>query len=207
MEGINDCCNNYIKRGGKTVKDTYEISATYPFNLIEEILSDGTSDDEPIECYSIDLMRKVMATYLTDREQRIMEMRYREHMTLEDIGKVYGVTRERIRQVENKCFRKLRNHISEMKAVPYYEYATLKSRYNELLSDKGYTLDDKPVVHIRNLNLTYRTFSSLMKAGYQTIDQLAPLSYKELMRIRGISIKSADEIKEKMSKLGYRKYE
>jgi RNA polymerase primary sigma factor len=49
---------------------------------------------------------------LTPREQRILQMRFgigdsQEH-TLEEVGKVFGVTRERIRQIEAKALGKLR---------------------------------------------------------------------------------------------------
>jgi RNA polymerase primary sigma factor len=49
---------------------------------------------------------------LTPREQRILRMRFGigdspEH-TLEEVGKVFGVTRERIRQIEAKALGKLR---------------------------------------------------------------------------------------------------
>lgn len=50
---------------------------------------------------------------LTPREKKIITMRFglddREPMTLEQIGKVFGVTRERIRQIEAKALRKLRH--------------------------------------------------------------------------------------------------
>ena len=51
---------------------------------------------------------------LTPREQRILRMRFGiggtgDH-TLEEIGKVFGVTRERIRQIEAKALAKLRHH-------------------------------------------------------------------------------------------------
>jgi RNA polymerase primary sigma factor len=50
---------------------------------------------------------------LTPREQRILRMRFgidsaRDH-TLEEVGKVFGVTRERIRQIEAKALEKLRD--------------------------------------------------------------------------------------------------
>jgi RNA polymerase primary sigma factor len=50
---------------------------------------------------------------LTERETKILEMRYglvdgREH-TLEEVGERFNVTRERIRQIELKAIRKLRN--------------------------------------------------------------------------------------------------
>lgn len=49
---------------------------------------------------------------LSPREQRVLTHRYgldgRDAMTLEEIGRLEGVTRERIRQIENKAQRKLR---------------------------------------------------------------------------------------------------
>lgn len=50
--------------------------------------------------------------YLTPREAGVLRMRFgfngRECMTLEEVGKVYGVTRERIRQIENKAKLKIK---------------------------------------------------------------------------------------------------
>ena len=56
-------------------------------------------------------VEKVLAT-LTPREEKILRMRFgigeRTDHTLEEVGKVFGVTRERIRQIEAKALRKLR---------------------------------------------------------------------------------------------------
>jgi len=50
--------------------------------------------------------------YLTPREAGVLRKRYgfngQECMTLEEVGKIYGVTRERIRQIENKAKLKLK---------------------------------------------------------------------------------------------------
>lgn len=50
---------------------------------------------------------------LTPREQRVLQMRFglagASEQTLEEVGKVFGVTRERIRQIEAKALQKLRN--------------------------------------------------------------------------------------------------
>ena len=49
---------------------------------------------------------------LTDRERRVLELRYgvidNHPRTLEEVGNVFGVTRERIRQIEAKAIKKLR---------------------------------------------------------------------------------------------------
>ena len=51
-------------------------------------------------------------SYLTERERKILYLYYGlddgEERTLEEIGSLLGVTRERIRQIRNRAFEKLR---------------------------------------------------------------------------------------------------
>jgi RNA polymerase primary sigma factor len=60
---------------------------------------------------------------LTPREQRILCMRFgigdaRDH-TLEEVGQVFGVTRERIRQIEAKALEKLRHPALSRKLITF----------------------------------------------------------------------------------------
>ena len=64
-------------------------------------------------------LKEILDT-LTDREADVLRMRFgmydgRTH-TLEEVGQIFGVTRERIRQIENKAIRKLR-HPSRAKRI------------------------------------------------------------------------------------------
>ncbi len=64
-------------------------------------------------------LKEILDT-LTDREADVLKMRFgmydgRTH-TLEEVGQIFGVTRERIRQIENKAIRKLR-HPSRAKKI------------------------------------------------------------------------------------------
>ena len=61
---------------------------------------------------------------LTDREADVLRMRFgmydgRTH-TLEEVGQIFGVTRERIRQIENKAIRKLRHPSRAKKIKDFY---------------------------------------------------------------------------------------
>jgi RNA polymerase primary sigma factor len=73
-----------------------------------------------------DLIKEIMID-LTEREQQILKMRFGlddgiSH-TLEEVGKAFGVTRERIRQIEAKALEKIREH-SKAAALEGFENLT-----------------------------------------------------------------------------------
>jgi RNA polymerase primary sigma factor len=82
---------------------------------LHDFLEDELCDkplDEAVRSRSADELREILST-LSTREQRILELRFgladgRER-TLEQVGKEFSLTRERIRQIEAKAIAKLRH--------------------------------------------------------------------------------------------------
>ena len=69
-------------------------------------------------------LQEVLGT-LTEREQKVLTLRFGlddgRARTLEEVGKVFNVTRERIRQIEAKALRKLRHPSRSRKLKDYLE--------------------------------------------------------------------------------------
>jgi len=97
---------------------------------LEAPVGDDDDQDSSLESFipdedtispSMSAARKILKSYineiiadLTPREQKILDMRFGltdgvTH-TLEEVGKVFAVTRERIRQIEAKALEKIRQH-------------------------------------------------------------------------------------------------
>ena len=82
----------------------------------------------PADAASIQLLKEqvdeVLHT-LTDRESRVLQLRFGledgRSRTLEEVGREFGVTRERIRQIEAKALRKLRHPTRSSKLKDYLE--------------------------------------------------------------------------------------
>ncbi len=95
-------------------------------NNLSDIV-EGDSSKNPEEKVLADLLRedleKVLNTYLTEREQMVIRLRFGMHdgmpRTLEEVGHVYNVTRERIRQIESKALEKLRLHTKNSHMASY----------------------------------------------------------------------------------------
>jgi RNA polymerase primary sigma factor len=81
-----------------------------------------------VEAASLNLLKdqveEVLST-LTPRERRVLQLRFGledgRSRTLEEVGKEFGVTRERIRQIEAKALRKLRHPSRSKKLKDYLE--------------------------------------------------------------------------------------
>jgi RNA polymerase primary sigma factor len=84
----------------------------------ESELGDFVADDateEPFEAATENLQREDIQRALDalpERERQVIELRYglrgHEPLTLEEVGRAFGVTRERIRQIENNTLKKLK---------------------------------------------------------------------------------------------------
>jgi RNA polymerase primary sigma factor len=92
-----------------------------------DLIEDKTAEN-PSEVTSFHLLRGKLGEVLhglTERERRILELRYGLNdgypRTLEEVGRQYEVTRERIRQIEAKALRKLRHPTRRSKLEGFLE--------------------------------------------------------------------------------------
>jgi len=94
-------------------------------------LGDFIQDDNvpvPAEAAAFTLLKEQLVEVLdtlTDREQKVLRLRFGlddgRARTLEEVGKEFNVTRERIRQIEAKALRKLRHPSRSRKLKDYLE--------------------------------------------------------------------------------------
>jgi RNA polymerase primary sigma factor len=94
---------------------------------IADFIEDETIKS-PVECTSEKMLKEQLSTIietLTPREQKVIKLRYGlddgHTRTLEEVGKEFKVTRERIRQIEAKALRKLRHPNRAKKLVDYVD--------------------------------------------------------------------------------------
>lgn len=109
----------------KTIEQVYRIAAS-PISLNTPIGEEGTTFlgdfiegsevDSPELCaidYSMRMEINKQLHTLNERERKVLEMRFglneENSHTLEQVGNFFGVTRERIRQIEAKALQKLRH--------------------------------------------------------------------------------------------------
>jgi RNA polymerase primary sigma factor len=85
----------------------------------DSVLADFIEDSRgvaPIESAAQHILREqidIVLQKLPERERRIIQLRYGlydgQYRTLEEVGREFGITRERIRQIEARVLRKLRH--------------------------------------------------------------------------------------------------
>lgn len=126
-----------FNKSAEKIHEILEISKT-PFSLENDVSEDGETkyidliedteykspEDLILEEKTKEILNLTMNKSLKDRERLVLEMRFgiglEKNYTLEEVGEVLNVTRERVRQIESSAIKKLRElHGDELK--DYYK--------------------------------------------------------------------------------------
>ena len=132
-EEIAECMNMPVERVREILKISQEpVSLETPIGEEEDShLGDFIQDDNvpvPADAAAFTLLKEQLVEVLgtlTEREQMVLRLRFGlddgRARTLEEVGKEFKVTRERIRQIEAKALRKLRHPSRSRKLKDYLD--------------------------------------------------------------------------------------
>lgn len=202
------------------------VGIEWPYNLMQQV---EVKTDDPLEhiCSEEELLLAMCLSSMTDRERDVVMRRYYHQKTLKEVGEEIGVKQERVRQIEAKAIRKMRNtHCSYImlhgikayidKRVNEKVDAELEFRKKELEVEYrqkiGQLATEKPkdvyarvlALTIEELDLTVRSYNCLKRAWCETVKDIVERypTYKSAMNIRNLGRKSLREISEKMNEIG-----
>ena len=198
-----------VREEVKAYLETLEASSLYPYSMIYEIIE----TKEPI-MLSLETITNALVSTLNERERRILEMHYRDGMTLENIGAREGVSKERIRQILAKAVRKMKNprFIKKMEVIPKSDYIELETKYKALLAEReepseqpaSETMAEIPIRHtpIEKLELSVRSYNCLKRSKKDTIGDVMDMTFTEMLHIRNLGRRSAEEIANRLADMG-----
>jgi len=157
-----------------------------------------------------DLMRLIIPEYymaeekifialdvvLLPREVRLMKRLYLDGWTLRQVGKEFSLSPERIRQIEAKALRKIRNNkarnilIRDMfETISSYvddEIIRIKGElYKSSVGFLNSLISSKLIAPISSLEFSVRVSNCLASAGIKTVGELVNKRQAELLRLSG----------------------
>ena len=195
----------------------------YPENLLSQVFVNGLSTDLPDDVALV--LEYIIQKTLTEREGRVLDMRYKRYMTMAAIGEEYGLRAERIRQIEAKAVRKLR-HPSRSKYIlmgmeGYINYSRdtaveerLREYKKEIISlekkiaeltgteyeEEKNELENAPLAE---LDLSVRTFNILYRAGYSTVKELLDADAEKIVSLPNLGLKNFSDLIDVLSEKGF----
>ena len=114
-------------------------------NFLAANQDEETPEDYGLRMFTRDEQLKALRIALTEKEENILRLRigYDTNviMTLEQIGQMYHLTRERIRQIEEKAKQKLRDYFEKKDRTSKYHEKSHQGKIKNTLYDLSQSLD------------------------------------------------------------------
>jgi transcriptional regulator with XRE-family HTH domain len=182
-----------MKKSGAVGVQLHEV---YPLNVYKEIARITYDDLEKVtECNIKEVLEALCE--LSDRSRKVIQYRYSQGLTLSEVGALFGVTGNRIRQIERDAIRELRKmnfggrmsvrsledvkskYVDEVNALRK-DIATITKAYLELKNEKELSEIIEPLENYESIidkpledwGFTSRTFNALARFGCRTIRDL-----------------------------------
>lgn len=195
----------------------------YPENLLAQVFVNGLPTDLPDDVTLV--LEYIIQKTLTEREGRVLDMRYKRYMTMAAIGEEYGLRAERIRQIEAKAVRKLR-HPSRSRYIlmgmegyiNYLRDTAVDERLREYkkeiislekkiaeLTDTEYEVEKNELENapLAELDLSVRTFNILYRAGYSTVKELLDADAEKIVSLPNLGLKNFSDLIDVLSEKGF----
>ena len=203
----------------KNIKEKKE----YPQNLLSQVFVNGLPTEMPDDVALV--LEYIIQKTLTEREGRVLDMRYKRYMTMAAIGEEYGLRAERIRQIEAKAVRKLR-HPSRSRYIlmgmegyiNYLRDTAVDERLREYkkeiislekkiaeLTDTEYEEEKNELENapLAELDLSVRTFNILYRAGYSTVKELLDADAEKIVSLPNLGLKNFSDLIDVLSEKGF----
>ena len=220
--------SEHILMGIKALKKQLEVDLVevYPYNLALDIYGNKwVESKERALNLSVRGIEKTLET-LSPREKDILELRYKEKLTYEQIGKLHNITGESVRCSHSKSLRRLR-YPSRLRQMKTYfhddvyknreEFKELERRNRELEKSIMFYTESKlssdelgglirvidvMETRLEDLGFSVRTYNCLSRANVINLKDITELTLKELQNIRNLGNKSSDEVINKLKEYG-----
>lgn len=149
---------------------------------------------------------------LPPQQRAVIGSRHFEGQTYREIGDMMGLTVERIRQIHMSALRKLRHPVKSRRVAPLHprDAAATTDREEAAAQTKPPRFTDPEIPHgqdaknisIDSVDWAARAYHCLRRGGIETLGQLASLTFDELIKIRGLGWRTAQEIESKLEEYG-----
>ena len=183
----------------------------WPENLITEIGLEKVFGSDTYTPLNDDQMHglEFALDSLKDKEQTAILLRYKDHMTLNDTGEQFSLSRERIRQILAKGIRKLR-HPDRLKYIRDGYQGSVRvreerlRRIREAIGEDG-LMETLNGIDIKECEFSVRAHNCLHRAGMDTLGQVVEKMNQDpwnILKIRNLGIKSLAEVVDKLEEYG-----